>query len=229
MRLKYLDHRDQEITRRILSAAELVFAEKGIERATLREITDRAEVNVAAVSYYFGSKSELALAVFDELSSRINERRLLDLESCILLAQKKGAPPDLRTVLEIFVRPYVEEGKFGRLFARLIMQHRLSPTDLTQTIVDQHFDPMAKRFIAAISEACPPLDSSELYFRYMFMVGAVVYSMSDIGVAERAVQLSGGKISAQDPKDIKTAMLNFLVAGMRADSRRRASVAYKAK
>src|SRR6516165_11059323 len=44
---------------RLLEAAGQVFAEKGYEGATVREICRRAEVNIAAVNYYFRDKERL--------------------------------------------------------------------------------------------------------------------------------------------------------------------------
>jgi AcrR family transcriptional regulator len=212
--LRQLDARDKQITDRLLQAAELVFADKGLEKATLREITRLAEVNLAAVSYYFGSKSDLALAVFDQLSTRLNERRLADLESNLSEAMQAGRPPDLRAILTIFIGPYVETGKSGRLFARLVMQHRVAPSELTKAIVQRHFDPMAKRFIQGIAQAAPHLDSSELFWRYVFMIGSVVYSVADLGVLDRTTQLSEGKVDTRDERQFREAMINFLVGGM---------------
>lgn len=45
--------------RRVLESAVDVFAEKGFESATIHEICERAEANIAAVNYYFGSKEKL--------------------------------------------------------------------------------------------------------------------------------------------------------------------------
>jgi AcrR family transcriptional regulator len=216
--LKPFDARDKQITDRLIQAAELVFAEKGLEKATLREITKIAEVNLAAVSYYFGSKSDLALAVFDQLSTRLNERRLADLEANLSQAKHAGRAPDIRAILTIFIRPYVETGKSGRLFARLVMQHRVAPSDLTRAIVQRHFDPMAKRFIQGIAQAAPHLDASELFWRYVFMIGSVVYSVADLGVLDRTALLSEGKVDITDDGEFRQAMINFLVGGMMWDS-----------
>lgn len=48
-----------ETRRRILEAAGEVFAEAGFEGATVRQITERAGVNLAAINYHFGDKAEL--------------------------------------------------------------------------------------------------------------------------------------------------------------------------
>ena len=51
---------DGERTRgKILAAAEREFAEKGYELASVREISRRADVNVALANRYFGSKEDL--------------------------------------------------------------------------------------------------------------------------------------------------------------------------
>jgi AcrR family transcriptional regulator len=208
--------RDREIKERIVAAAEHVFAEMGTEKATLRDITTRAAVNVAAVSYYFGSKSDLVHSVFDQLSTRLNERRIQDLDECLALAKQAGRPPDLRSILEVFIRPYLD-GKSGRLFARLVLQHRLAPSEVTKAIISGHFDPMAKRFIQAIADACPHLDSTVFYWRYVFMIGSVVYTVADLGVLDRTAYLSGGKVRANSAADLADAMLEFCVAGVAAD------------
>lgn len=41
---------------RILDTAEVLFAERGFAETSLRNITSKARVNLAAVNYHFGSK-----------------------------------------------------------------------------------------------------------------------------------------------------------------------------
>jgi AcrR family transcriptional regulator len=49
---------------RILAAAEKLFAEKGYNGVSVREITQEAECNLAAVNYHFGNKKNLYFDVF---------------------------------------------------------------------------------------------------------------------------------------------------------------------
>ena len=44
---------------RILGAAESLFAQRGFDGASLRQLTSAAGVNLAAVNYHFGSKEKL--------------------------------------------------------------------------------------------------------------------------------------------------------------------------
>jgi AcrR family transcriptional regulator len=49
---------------RILNEAEVLFAEKGFDAVSVREITTAAECNLAAMNYHFGHKKDLYLEVF---------------------------------------------------------------------------------------------------------------------------------------------------------------------
>lgn len=51
-----------DIKQKLIEIAKILFAEKGFEGASVREIASRAQVNLAMVSYYFGNKEGLYLA-----------------------------------------------------------------------------------------------------------------------------------------------------------------------
>lgn len=50
---------------RILSAAKELFSKKGFEGTSTREIVNAAGVNIALISYHFGGKENVLLALFD--------------------------------------------------------------------------------------------------------------------------------------------------------------------
>jgi AcrR family transcriptional regulator len=65
---------DGESTRaRILAVALDLFRRKGFERATMREIAERAGLSLGAAYHYFGSKEEIALAFYREHLARHRE------------------------------------------------------------------------------------------------------------------------------------------------------------
>lgn len=47
-----------------MEAAEKLFAEKGFDGTSVRDISEKADVNLAMISYYFGSKEKLMEAMF---------------------------------------------------------------------------------------------------------------------------------------------------------------------
>lgn len=49
----------------ILFAAEKLFSEKGFEKTSTREISREANVNISMISYYFGSKENLLVSLFE--------------------------------------------------------------------------------------------------------------------------------------------------------------------
>lgn len=49
---------------RIMEAAEELFAEKGFDGTSVRDIAEEAGVNLAMISYYFGSKDKLMESLF---------------------------------------------------------------------------------------------------------------------------------------------------------------------
>ena len=85
---------------RILRAAELLFIEHGFEATTLRQITGKAGVNLAAVNYHFGSKDSLIEEVFRQRLGWLNEQCLKELDQ--LEAAADGAPLRPRQIVEAF-------------------------------------------------------------------------------------------------------------------------------
>jgi AcrR family transcriptional regulator len=58
---------------RILLVAEKLFAEKGFDGTSIRDISREAKINIAMVSYYFGSKEKMLEAL---IISRTSDMRL---------------------------------------------------------------------------------------------------------------------------------------------------------
>lgn len=58
----------------ILTVARKVFSDKGFHAASVREITRAAKANLGAVTYHFGSKRDLYLAVLDQILAELSQR-----------------------------------------------------------------------------------------------------------------------------------------------------------
>ena len=82
---------------RILAAAELLFAERGYERVTVREVAESAGVTHPLIYYYWESKRGLLAAVLER-----NQQRVRSLV--------KGQTDPRETVLAI-IRNYLDEGR----------------------------------------------------------------------------------------------------------------------
>jgi len=58
----------------IITTAERLFSTKGFDGTSVRDIADEAGVNIAMISYYFGSKEKLMEALFERRSTDISIR-----------------------------------------------------------------------------------------------------------------------------------------------------------
>ncbi len=64
-----MSYNDKQIS--ILETAERLFASKGFDGTSVRDIAEEAGVNLAMISYYFGSKEKLMEALFDYRASYV--------------------------------------------------------------------------------------------------------------------------------------------------------------
>ena len=81
--------KNDEARQKLIRAAGQVFAEVGYDAATVRQITDRAEVNVASINYHFGDKLHLYREV---LSETFSQRTHLLGQRCSGVSQGTTAP-----------------------------------------------------------------------------------------------------------------------------------------
>ncbi len=107
---------------RILEAAGPVFAEKGFQPATVREICERAHVNAASVNYYFGDKETLYIETV-RLARQMRARQFP------LPERPFGTPPDQR--LRDFITTLLQRVMAGDQVlwnTKLMMRELLQPT-----------------------------------------------------------------------------------------------------
>ncbi len=97
----------------IINAAEKLFAEKGFDGSSVRDIAQEAEVNVAMISYYFGSKEKLMEAVFEKRTGdiRIKVENLL-LDSSISHLQK------VNILIDDYVDKFIHQQEFHKIMMR---------------------------------------------------------------------------------------------------------------
>src|SRR6185437_320586 len=109
-----------ETRTRILDAAEELFMQHGFEGTSMRLLTAKAGVNLAAVNYHFGSKHALVEAVFRRRLDPMNAARISALEEL----ERQGHPLTPDAIIRAFVAPslrLIEDAKGGgRNFIRLL-------------------------------------------------------------------------------------------------------------
>lgn len=198
---------------RLLDAAEALFAEHGYSGTSLRQLTQAAGCNLAAVNYHFGSKERLAHEMIHRRFSPINEERLALLDEL----EARGNPT-LEELLAAFVEPFL---RFGRrdpeavtTLMRLVMRLATTSADFAKEHL-KTFEQTARRFIPAFLAALPQLDRETLFWRLNFAISVVAMSCSD---PERLHYISRGACDPNDTDRALDQMVAFLAGGLRADS-----------
>ncbi|OYD67313.1 TetR family transcriptional regulator [Rhodococcus sp. OK302] len=102
----------------ITDVADRMFAERGVDEVSLREIViESGQKNVSAVQYYFGGRDGLFLAVFRRRLAKLNEARSAYLE----VVDSEGRGEDIRSLIEVSIVPlanYLRSATDGSHYAR---------------------------------------------------------------------------------------------------------------
>ena len=68
------DRRKRRNRQALIEAGHQIMAEKGIDAATMSEISELADVGAGTVYNYFASKDELAMCVMEQVMDRLSQR-----------------------------------------------------------------------------------------------------------------------------------------------------------
>ena len=205
-----------ETRTRILDAAEELFMQQGFEATSMRVLTARAGVNLAAVNYHFGSKHALIEAVFRRRLDPMNTARIAELER--LEKSAGGHPLSAEVIIRAFVGEslrMIEDAKGGgRNFIRLLGRTYTEPAKPIRALIGQLYAPAMARYKAAFERAAPQLPREELVWRMHFMFGTLSYTLA----ATDAVQLIAGckPEDRYDARLLEERLTSFLAAGLNA-------------
>lgn len=109
---------------RILAAAEAVFAARGFEGASTREIAARAGVNISSLHYHWASKETLYVAVFQDVFDRLTALLRATLVS---LAEERRREVVVAQVMRELVAFMAEHPTVPKLLARRLLESDVEP------------------------------------------------------------------------------------------------------
>ena len=190
---------------RILDAAEILFATRGFDGASMRDIAAEAGVQVGLVHHHGGGKDALFAHVVSRRAKHLAAARLEALDT-------RSAQGDrtLEGVLRCFLLPYLELAAAGpewMAYARLVAQVSADPR--WAPISEQYFDPTAQVFLEEIRALFPDVAPGRVATGFVFTVSAML-----------ALVTSQWRIQAldaqSDPHDGAEALIAFCAAGLRA-------------
>jgi TetR/AcrR family transcriptional regulator, regulator of cefoperazone and chloramphenicol sensitivity len=163
--------KDIDTTRdRIVEAAGQIFAERGFEATTVRDICHAAGANIAAVNYYFGDKQRLYI----EAVLRANRWRM---EHAALPDWSANTPPEKK--LADFIATFIRRVRTGPKDAwqnRLMMREMMRPDAACAEVVRESIRPQFE-VLLGILRAMLPADTAEdeLHLTAFSIVGQCLF------------------------------------------------------
>lgn len=198
---------------RILDTAEALFAERGFDGVTLRQIAVGAGVDVALASYHFGKKLDLFRAVFERRAPALNDARLAALNA--VQAAAAPEPASVESIIEAFLRPLEmtqESADAGWANYLALVAYINNSAYWGPRMMSEIFDELVNTFICALRLALPHAEDRDLYWCYHNLSGALTLTLARTGRIDR---LSGGICHSDDFKSAYDHMIPFVAAGFR--------------
>ncbi len=198
----------------ILDAAEELFARNGFHGASLRAITQRAGVNLAAVNYHYGSKEALVEEVIKRRIVPLNDQRLQRLQAVRRLAARHGLLPDAGEVLAAFIEPtltFSRSGPGGMNFTTLIGRALAESDETVMPIFSRYINDLYVLLFTTLCEALPTVAKGVVYWRLHFCLGTLVHTMK---MAKQPLKVPPGVEPVDDISELTGLVLDFVTAGM---------------
>src|SRR3954449_7955289 len=151
---------------RLMEAALDLIAERGEQGVTLRELTDAADANVAAVSYHFGSLKSLFDAAIEQALDRY-----LDAQQAAVSALGPGST--LEESAAAFARPMISaltKGGRDRAAIRIVARAAIDPPARWERF-DARFDQIRADVVRVLKPKLPGVKARELIFRIRCAAG----------------------------------------------------------
>jgi AcrR family transcriptional regulator len=204
---------------RIFLAAERQFAELGFDGVSVRDIVQEAEVNLAAVSYHYGSKGELLLTVFRTRTKEMNRERRAALREAE--AAHAGAPP-LEAILRALLGPPIlwrDPASGKATSSRFISRAIAEATPELRKILESDVRHLTG-FLPPLARALPGWSETEVCWALHFAI-ALPHQCTDTNF-RRLNALSEGRCDTEDVYAVLERAVRFALGGIEAMQSHRA-------
>lgn len=217
--------RGEQAKTQLVAAAMTLFGEKGLYGATTRDIAQLAEQNIAAITYYFGSKEGLYLAVAQHIADYMIQALHPVMENIDrLLTPPILEPERYRQSIQLIFSKLAELLSQSETLhlSQIISREQLSPTGAHAVIHQKAIAPMHRRIVNLVAAytGCDPNATTTIIHTHA-MLGEVL----SFRIARETVLLQTGwpAIDA-DPltliQQVLSQHIDWLLNGLRAENTR---------
>ncbi|MEL4897071.1 TetR/AcrR family transcriptional regulator [Crocosphaera sp. Alani8] len=193
----------------ILNIAEQLFAENGYAGTSLRSIIKEAGVNLSAVSYHFGSKEDLYMAIVKRVAEPVVREEKEMLAKC---RQENGCS-SVEKILEAFLKPgfkvVLSNGDRSFQCARF-MGRCLTEPDFIKAKIEKQFEPGVQACLDELQKALPDKSRNNLQWKLDLVIAALLKTFVE-------AKKPGALIQDNSPESINlvvSKMVVFFAPGM---------------
>jgi AcrR family transcriptional regulator len=198
---------------RIFLVAERLFADRGFDGVSVRDIAGEAGVNLAAINYHFGSKSALLLDIFRQRTKELNRERREALRDA---QARSNESPSLEDILRALLGPpllWRDQASGRQTASRFVTRAMSEPTPELRKLLETEVSHL-KRFRAALARALPRLADAEVGWALHFAL-ALPHQCTDTHFA-RLRALTDGQCDTADMESLLARAIRFASGGIAA-------------
>jgi AcrR family transcriptional regulator len=187
---------------RLMDAALDLLSERGEDGVTLRELTDAADANVAAVSYHFGSLKSLCDAAIENALGRY-----LDAQEEAVSALDPDST--LEALAAAFARPLIGSlvsGGRDLAVMRIVARAGIDPPEGSGRL-DIRFEQIRADMLRVLKANLPGVKDRELIFRARCVAGLINWLV---------LAPVGNELSDKSQKQIERLLIPILAGAFRA-------------
>ena len=199
----------QTTKERLIRAACPVFAEKGFRDATVAEICEKAEANIAAVNYHFGDKESLYDAVWRHAFGIAASVYPIDEK----LPENPAMEDQLFSFARAILRRIFSEDETGH-FAKLLCHEITTPTLALEKIAEEALFPQKQHLRNIIAQDLGnDVDESVLQLCLRSIIGQCAFYNFSRSIRQN--MLGKDRLSEQEVDSIARHIARFSAGGLK--------------
>jgi AcrR family transcriptional regulator len=211
-----MNHKNgEDLTKeRILDTAEILFAQKGYQAVSVRQITSAAECNLAAVNYHFGNKENLYLEVFRSRWVPRAKRLQESFRKYLASQDSLSESAVVRALAKAFVDGPLSDDERLR-HTQLMTREMTQPTKAFKHVAENVIQPFFKEVLEQLELVSPDKVSEEEMLLNIFSIFAMVlyFNFARVAVSRLTGRTYDPSFRAQLVEQITQFSLRGLGAG----------------
>jgi len=198
---------------KILDTAERLFAAKGIDAVSLRQINASAGVSPSVLHYHFGGRDELIEALLERRLPDIGAQRAAMLDEL----QSRGRPPQLRELMEVTLRPLaqlaLEGNKAEQRFVKVLARLHLERNAVYERVAMKHYPVNRPATLEKMIQLYPQHPPRHLEAKMAMAISTIFSALAELEHPLHAwqTQLLQEPLAAQEFQQV---LLDFVCGGV---------------